>query len=80
MFVTFYAAMAAAGYLVEIIFWLLHLTPHTRNAAVLDPKIALNYTTGLNIIFLLIAVALVWRFLRTGGPKMLRMMSATRNH
>lgn len=75
LFITFYVAMAVAGYLVEIIFWLLHLTPTIRNAKVLEPSITLNYTSVLNIIFLLISAALVWRFLRTGGPKMLKMMS-----
>jgi uncharacterized membrane protein YraQ (UPF0718 family) len=75
LFITFYAAMAAAGYLVEIIFWVLHITPTIRNARVLEPSITLNYTSILNIIFLLISAALVWRFLRTGGPKMLRMMN-----
>ncbi len=34
-----------------------------------------NYTTVLNILFLLIAAVLVIRFLRTGGPAMLKMMS-----
>ena len=75
LFVTFYIAMSGAGYLVELIFWLLHITPTTRNAKVLEPGITLNYTSVLNIIFLLISTALVWRFLKTGGPKMLRMMS-----
>lgn len=75
LFVSFYAAMAVAGYVVEIIFGLLHLTPHIRNAKVLEPSITLNYTSILNIVFLLISIALVWRFLRTGGPKMLREMS-----
>jgi len=75
LFITFYVAMAAAGYLVEIIFWLLHITPTIRNAKILEPSITLNYTSVLNIIFLLVSTALVWRFLRTGGPKMLKMMS-----
>lgn len=75
LFGMLYIAMAGAGYLVEIIFAVLHLTPHIRNARVLDPSIALNYTSVLNIIFLLVAVALVWRFLKTGGPKMLKMMN-----
>lgn len=74
LFGTFYVAMAVAGYLVEIIFAILHLTPQARNAIVLDPGITLNYTSVLNIVFLLVATALVWRFLRTGGPKMLKMM------
>jgi uncharacterized membrane protein YraQ (UPF0718 family) len=75
LFGTFYAAMAAAGYIVEIIFAVLHLTPTTRNASVLDPGISFNYTSVLNIIFLIVAVALVWRFMKTGGPKMLRKMN-----
>ena len=74
LFGTFYVAMVGAGYLVEIIFAILHLTPQARNAIILDPSITLNYTSVLNIIFLLLASALVWRFLRTGGPKMLKMM------
>jgi uncharacterized membrane protein YraQ (UPF0718 family) len=75
LFGTFYVAMATAGYMVEIIFALLHLTPSSRNARVLDPSISFNYTSVLNIIFLVVAVALVWRFLKTGGPKMLRKMN-----
>ncbi len=75
LFVTFYAAMALAGYAIEALFALLHLTPHFRNAKVLDAAVSWNYTSVLNIIFLLIAGALVWRFLRTGGPMMLKMMS-----
>jgi len=34
-----------------------------------------NYTTWLNIVFLVLAGLLIWRFLRTGGPEMLRMMN-----
>ena len=75
LFGTFYVAMAGAGYLVELIFWLLHITPTLRNAKVLEPSITLNYTSILNIIFLLISTALVWRFLRTGGPMMLKLMN-----
>jgi hypothetical protein len=78
LFATFYAAMALAGYAVELLFALLHLTPHIRNAKVLEPSITLNYTSILNIIFLVVSTALVWRFLRTGGPKMLRMMSKSK--
>jgi uncharacterized membrane protein YraQ (UPF0718 family) len=75
LFISFYAAMALAGYIVEGLFGLIHLTPHIRNAKVLDAAVSWNYTSILNIIFLLIAAALVWRFLHTGGPAMLRMMS-----
>ncbi len=75
LFGTFYVAMAGAGYLIEIIFALLHLTPQTRNAMVLNPSITINYTSVLNVIFLLVAAALIWRFLKTGGPMMLKMMN-----
>jgi hypothetical protein len=35
-----------------------------------------NYTTYLNIVFLLVAAALVWRYFRKGGGwSMLRMMN-----
>ena len=33
-----------------------------------------DYTTWLNIVFLILAAALIVRFTRTGGPAMLRMM------
>jgi uncharacterized membrane protein YraQ (UPF0718 family) len=75
LFVTFYAAMALAGYAIEGLFSVLRLMPHFRNAKILDAAVTWNYTTVLNIIFLVVAGALVWQFLRTGGPAMLRMMS-----
>lgn len=80
LFGMFYAAMALAGYLVERIFVVLNLTPHVRNAKVLEASITFNYTTVLNIIFLAIAGALVYRFLKTGGPMMLKMMNRKEVH
>jgi hypothetical protein len=74
LLVTFYLTMAAAGYVVEIVFGLLGLIPEERNANVTEASIQLNYTTVLNVLFLLLAAALIARFLRTGGPAMLRMM------
>jgi uncharacterized membrane protein YraQ (UPF0718 family) len=71
---TFYVTMVGAGYFIEIVFGALGLTPITRNAQVLEPHISLNYTTMLNIVFLLLGAVLVWRFFRTGGRMMLRMM------
>jgi uncharacterized membrane protein YraQ (UPF0718 family) len=74
LLVTFYLTMAAAGYVVEIVFGALGLIPEERNAKVTEASIHLNYTTVLNVLFLLLAAALTVRFLRTGGPAMLRMM------
>jgi uncharacterized membrane protein YraQ (UPF0718 family) len=75
LLVTFYAAMVLAGYIVEIVFGALGLIPETRNAAVLEETIRLNYTTVLNIVFLALAAALVIRAVRTGVVPMLKMMS-----
>jgi hypothetical protein len=61
--------------IVELIFVALGLVPAQRNARVVEASITWDYTTGLNIAFLILAGLLVWRFLRTGGPAMLRMMN-----
>ncbi|MGH2594345.1 MAG: permease [Actinomycetota bacterium] len=74
LFVTFYLTMAAAGFIVEVVFGVLGLIPTTRNASVIDASVSWNYTTFLNIGFLMLAAVLVVRFLRTGGLPMLRMM------
>jgi hypothetical protein len=74
---TFYATMVAAGYAVEILFGGLGLIPSERNAKVVEASIQWNYTTVLNIIFLILAGALLVRFVRTGGMRMLRMMGGS---
>src|SRR5207244_12324563 len=71
----FYVTMAGAGYVVELVFGALELIPEDRNAKVVEATITLNYTTVLNVVFLVLAAVLVVRFLRTGGPAMLRMMN-----
>jgi len=70
----FYAAMAAAGYIIEFLFGGLGLIPTERAAKVTTAGVQWNYTTVLNIVFLLLAAALLVRFFRTGGASMLRMM------
>lgn len=74
LFGTFYVTMVAAGYVIELVFGPLGLVPSTRHASVGDNGVRWNYTTVLNIVFLLIAAMLVWRFIRTGGRAMLSMM------
>lgn len=73
---TFYATMVLAGYAIEIIFSLLRLVPAERAAKVTDTSISWNYTSFLNIAFLLLAGLLVYRFIRSGGLPMLRMMNS----
>ena len=71
---TFYVTMAAAGFAVELLFSALGIVPTQRDIAVFTQGPTLNYTAVLNIAFLFLAAVLVWRFVRTGGPAMLRMM------
>jgi len=66
--------MVAAGYVVEVVFGGLGLVPDRSSAHLPDEGVTWNYTTWLNIIFLLLAAALIFRFVRTGGIPMLRMM------
>jgi uncharacterized membrane protein YraQ (UPF0718 family) len=71
---TFYASMVIAGYLVELIFGATGLIPGERNAMVMEEGITWNYTTWLNIAFLIFAAILLIRFVRTGGIAMLATM------
>jgi uncharacterized membrane protein YraQ (UPF0718 family) len=72
--VVFYIAMAGAALVVEGIFGALHLIPMQRNAMVMQEAITWNYTSVLNVLFLIISALLLVRFLKTGGPAMLREM------
>ena len=40
----------------------------------IQASIQWNYTTALNIIFLVLAAAMCYRFVRSGGIAMLKMM------
>jgi hypothetical protein len=73
--------MVGAGLIVEFVFQGLGIERTARNARVIEASVAWNYTTVLNIIFLSLAAALVWRYFRVGGGlKMLRMMNAPVEH
>jgi uncharacterized membrane protein YraQ (UPF0718 family) len=72
---TFYVTMAAAGYVIELVFGVLHLIPHDRTAKVAEASVRWNYTSFLNIGFLVVAGVLIVRFIRSGGVPMLRMMN-----
>lgn len=74
--VVFYVAMAGAAYVIEIVFGLLHLIPTKRAAQVMAEGISWNYTTWLNLAGLGLGAVLLWRFLKTGGPDMLKAMGS----
>jgi uncharacterized membrane protein YraQ (UPF0718 family) len=87
LFITFYAAMAGAALVVDLLFWALGLVPEQRQARMVEASVSWNYTTWLNLFFLALAALLLSRFFKTGGPAMLRMMGspahrrrATRRH
>jgi uncharacterized membrane protein YraQ (UPF0718 family) len=69
-----YVAMALAGLLIGLLFKLLGIVPAHRAVIALQTGPTLNYTSVLNVIFLGVMALLGWRFLRTGGLEMLRMM------
>jgi uncharacterized membrane protein YraQ (UPF0718 family) len=73
----FYATMVAGGYILEFLFGGLGLIPAQRNARVAQTAVTWSYTTILNIVFLLVAAALLLRFFRTGGSPMLKMMGGS---
>jgi uncharacterized protein len=75
LLVTFYVAMAAAALVIEGLFGVLGLIPLEHHARVVEATVTWNYTTWLNIGFLVLAATLVWRFVTTGGIEMLRMMN-----
>jgi uncharacterized membrane protein YraQ (UPF0718 family) len=80
LFVTFSVAMGGAALVVELIFGALGLVPAQRNARIVDASLEWNYTAWLNIAFLVLAALLLWRFLKTGGAAMLRMMNGHGSH
>jgi uncharacterized membrane protein YraQ (UPF0718 family) len=76
LLVLFYAAMVGAALAVEWLFLALHLTPpaHPSRMA-MDMGFRWDHTAVLNIVFLALALVLLWRFFRSGGAGMLRHMN-----
>jgi uncharacterized membrane protein YraQ (UPF0718 family) len=72
-----YAAMVVAGYLVELLFATLGIIPSSRHVGAVTQGPVWDYTTALNILAVVLSLVLIIRFLRTGGPEMLRMMEMT---
>jgi uncharacterized membrane protein YraQ (UPF0718 family) len=62
------------GLVAVISFVCIGLTPDQHAAKLPTEGVSWNYTSWLNVPFLLLGVALLLRFLRTGGWQMLAMM------
>jgi len=67
-----YVAMALAGFLVGGAFQLFGLAPTNHHVAVFETQPSWNYTTFLDIAFLVLMAVMAWRFITTGGIDMLR--------
>jgi uncharacterized membrane protein YraQ (UPF0718 family) len=72
-----YLAMAVAGFVIGLVFQALGLAPAHHPVKVFQSRPEWNYTTFLDLGFLALAAVLGWRFLRTGGLEMLRMMGTS---
>jgi uncharacterized membrane protein YraQ (UPF0718 family)/YHS domain-containing protein len=70
-----YLAMALAGFLIGGLFQLLGLVPTNHHVTVFETQPTWNYTTFLDIVFLVLMAVLAWRFFTTGGVEMLRAMA-----
>ena len=70
-----FAAMALAGFLVGGAFQLLGLAPTNHHVTVFETRPSWNYTTFLDIAFVLLMAVMAWRFIKTGGMEMLRAHS-----
>jgi YHS domain-containing protein len=60
---------------VELLFAALGIMPSDRSVGAIGEDPTLNYTSVLNVVFLVLAFVLVAHFLRTGGMAMLRSMN-----
>ena len=64
-----------AALIIEVIFGAAGLIPRAHHAEIVEAGLHWNYTTWLNMGFLILACVLLWRFFATDGLNMLRMMS-----
>ena len=75
-----YTAMALAGFLIGLAFNLTGLTPAHFSVSAFQAPPAWNYTSFLDIGFIVLIALMLWRFLTTDGPTMLRAMSQPGGH
>lgn len=76
----YYVAMVLTSLIIEFVFQFFDLIPTQRNWQFVEMSLRFNYTTILNISFGLIAIILLYRFFKTGGMHMLKMMEDPKIH
>src|SRR6202165_3988445 len=69
-----YLAMALAGFLVGGAFQLFGLAPTNHHVTVFETQPSWNYTSFLDIAFLVLMAVMAWRFFTTGGVEMIQSM------
>lgn len=74
IFVIYYVAMAVSALIIEYLFQLSGLVPNDRHKQIIESSIQFNYTAILNILFGMLLIILLYRFLKTKGMMMLKMM------
>lgn len=74
IFIIYYISIILASIVIEFTFQLFNLVPTMRAAKVMEISIQLNYTSILNVIFGVIVIYLMYRFIKTGGMQMLKNM------
>ena len=67
-----FVAMALAGFLVGGAFQLFGLAPTNHHVTVFETQPTWNYTTFLDIAFVVLMAIMAWRFFTTGGMEMLQ--------
>ena len=80
LFFSFYLVMVVAALCVEGIFFMLGWLPSGQARSVNMATISFNYTAVLDMAFFIVAAILVVTFLRSGGPRMMRMMAGAGGH
>src|SRR5258708_18049164 len=75
-----YATMAVSGFVVGVAFNITGLTPAHHAVRVLQSHPEWNYTTFLDIAFMALILVLGYRFLKSGGPQILRAIEGSPPH
>jgi len=65
----FWLVMSATGLATEYLFARAHLVPASRPAQIVQPSFQWNYTTYLNLIFLVVFGVLIWLFRNRERPR-----------
>lgn len=72
----YYISMVIASYIIEGLFKIFSITPHLTKFLSSHYTFHWGYTSDLNLFFILLTVIMLRRFIKTGGPMMIKMMNS----